>query len=118
MKNLDEPLNTMNAETRPIPIETPAQHPENAQSLLPKQQCDELRSRWDTIQTSFIDEPRRAVKDADALVLTAAKHLTDAFTEQRNQLEKQWSRGDEVSTEDLRLALQQYRSFFGRLMSL
>ena len=118
MKHLDEPLNTINAETRPIPVETPAHQAENAQSLLPKQQCEELRSRWDTIQTSFIDEPRRAVKDADALVLAAAKHLTDAFTEQRNQLEKQWSRGDEVSTEDLRLALQQYRAFFSRLMSL
>lgn len=117
MKHLDEPLNTTNAETRPIPVETPPQ-PDNAQSLLPKQQCDELRSRWDTIQTSFIDEPRRAVKDADALVLAAAKQLTDAFTDRRNQLEKQWSRGDEVSTEDLRLALQQYRGFFSRMMSL
>jgi hypothetical protein len=109
----------MNAETRPIPVEAPGpQEPENGQSLVPKQQCDELRSRWNTIQTSFIDEPRRAVKDADALVLAATKQLTDAFTERRNQLEKQWSRGDEVSTEELRLALQQYRAFFSRLMSL
>ena len=118
MKNLDEPLRTTSGETRPIPSETPAPEQGDAQALLPKERCDELRSRWNTIQTSFIDEPRRAVNDADALVLAATKQLSDAFTDRRNQLEKQWSRGDEVSTEELRLALQQYRSFFARLMSL
>ena len=116
MKNLDE---SRKAEGDPtsVPVEV-----RNAQTesphLLPQQQCDEFRSRWTAIQTSFIDEPRRAVKDADALVLAATKHLSDAFTQQRSQLEKQWSRGDEVSTEDLRIALQQYRSFFSRLLSI
>jgi hypothetical protein len=79
---------------------------------------DELRSRWSTIQESFIDEPRKAVKDADALVASAVKHISDAFSTQRFQLEKQWTQGDQISTEDLRLALQRYRSFFSRLLSI
>jgi hypothetical protein len=33
-------------------------------------------------------------------------------------LEKRWGQGDSVSTEDLRLALQRYRSFFDRLLKL
>jgi hypothetical protein len=120
MKNLNELPRAENTETRgrPVPVETPITHSENQECLLPKSQSDELRSRWTTIQTSFIDEPRQAVRDADALVLSAIKQLSDAFADQRSQLEQQWSRGDEVSTEDLRLALQQYRSFFSRLLSL
>ena len=116
MKNLDE---SRKAEPDPtsVPVEVRKAQTESPH-LLPQQQCDEFRSRWTAIQTSFIDEPRRAVKDADALVLAATKHLSDAFTQQRSQLEKQWSRGDEVSTEDLRIALQQYRSFFSRLLSI
>ena len=118
MKNLNELPRTEITKAETTPVVSPAAPPEGAQGLIPKLQSDELRSRWTAIQTSFIDEPRRAVKDADALVLSATKHLSDAFADQRSQLEKQWSRGDEVSTEDLRLALQQYRSFFSRLLSL
>jgi hypothetical protein len=120
MKNLDESRRT-EPDTTSVPVEVrkaPTDSQESSPHLIPQQQCDELRSRWTAIQTSFIDEPRRAVKDADALVLAATKHLSDAFTQQRSQLEKQWSRGDEVSTEDLRIALQQYRSFFSRLLSI
>jgi hypothetical protein len=117
MKNLNEPLRTDNPDTRPFPAEVHRPQPADAH-LLPQQQIDELRSRWDAIQASFIDEPRRAVKDADALVTTATKSLSDVFSNQRTQLEQQWSRGDDVSTEDLRLTLQQYRSFFSRLLSL
>jgi hypothetical protein len=91
---------------------------ESPQAFLPKQQVDEMRDRWTMIQTAFIDEPRRSVKDADALVASATKQIAEAFTNQRSQLEKQWSKGDEISTEELRLALQQYRSFFSRLLSI
>jgi hypothetical protein len=84
---------------------------------LSQQQVDELRERWNTIQTAFIDEPQRSVKDADALVASATKQITDTFANQRTELEKQWSRGDQVSTEELRLTLQQYRTFFSRLLS-
>jgi hypothetical protein len=78
----------------------------------------ELRGRWDTIQASFVDEPRKAVEDADGLVAAAMKRLAEMFAEERARLEGQWDRGDNVSTEDLRLALRRYRSFFGRLLAI
>lgn len=77
-----------------------------------------FRSRWDEIQTGFVDEPRKAVEQADTLVAEVIKRLADIFVEERNELEQQWDRGDQVSTEDLRLALQRYRSFFSRLLTI
>src|SRR5262245_24713483 len=76
------------------------------------------RTRWDAVQTGFVDEPRRAVEEADALVAQVISRLTEVFAGERTSLERQWDRGDEISTEDLRLALQKYRSFFERLLSL
>ena len=86
--------------------------------LLAQGVAQELRSRWDAIQTGFVDEPRTAVQQADELVALAIKHLAESFAEQRNQLERQWDRGDDVSTEDLRIGLQKYRAFFQRLLSV
>ena len=80
-------------------------------------QSDEFRQRWETIQTGFVDEPRRAVEQADALVADLMQRLAGMFSEERKNLEGQWDRGDDVSTEDLRVALQRYRSFFDRLLS-
>jgi len=77
-----------------------------------------FRSRWLEVQTGFVDEPRRAVEQADALVAEAIKRLAETFANERNQLEGQWDRGGDVSTEDLRQALQRYRSFFSRLLSV
>jgi hypothetical protein len=71
-----------------------------------------FRSRWSTIQTGFVDEPRRAVEDADNLVASLLKKLAESFASERARLERQWEREDNVSTEDLRVALQRYRSFF------
>jgi hypothetical protein len=76
------------------------------------------RTRWDAIQTGFVDEPRRAVQEADALVDTMIKRLSEVFANERTTLEQQWGRGDEISTEDLRVALRKYRSFFERLLSM
>ena len=83
----------------------------------------QLRDRWVTIQTEFVDEPRAAVEKADSLVAEVLKQLTDTFANEREQLEAGWSRsGDgskaEVSTEDLRQAIRRYRSFFNRLLSI
>jgi len=80
-------------------------------------QSDEFRQRWETVQTGFVDEPRRAVEQADALVADLMQRLAGTFSEERKNLEGQWDRGDDVSTEDLRVALQRYRSFFDRLLS-
>ena len=77
-----------------------------------------IPSRWDSIQTGFVDEPRKAVEQADNLVASAMKRLAEVFAEERSKLEKQWDRGDNVSTEDLRVALQRYRTFFQRLLSV
>ena len=86
--------------------------------LLATDELQTLRSRWDSIQTGFVDEPRRAVEQADSLVAEMMQHLAQLFADERNKLESQWSRGDDVSTEDLRVALQRYRSFFDRLLSI
>jgi hypothetical protein len=79
---------------------------------------NELRSRWDAIQVGFVDEPRRAVELADNLVAGTMKRLAEIFTDERSKLEGQWDQGENVSTEDLRLALRHYRSFFSRLLSV
>ena len=89
-----------------------------AQPLLAETETAELRRQWDAIQAGFVDEPRRAVEDADHLVAQAMKRLAETFAEERGRLECQWDRGDDVSTEDLRVALQRYRSFFGRLLAV
>ena len=86
-------------------------------SLLPQADETDLRARWEEIQTRFVDDPRRAVEDADALVAGVMKSLAEGFAQAREQLEGQWSRGEDVGTEDLRVALQRYRSFFQRLLS-
>ena len=77
-----------------------------------------FRTRWDAIQTGFVDQPRAAVEQADALVGEMLKRLMDGFGAERGKLESQWSRGQEASTEDLRIALKRYRSFFERLLSI
>lgn len=76
------------------------------------------RSRWNSLQTGFVDEPRRAVEEADELVAQVIKELAETFSNERSKLEGQWDRGDKVSTEDLRLVLQRYRSFFERFLSV
>lgn len=92
--------------------------PATAAPLLPEGEIADLRTRWDQIQTGFVDEPRRSVEDADALVAAAMQRLAETFAAERSQLEGAWDRGSDVSTEDLRIALQRYRSFFGRLLAI
>jgi hypothetical protein len=90
----------------------------DATPLFPANELEELRNRWSAVQTAFVDEPRTAVEQADGLVAAAMKRLAEVFAEERSRLEQQWDRGDNVSTEDLRIALQRYRSFFQRLLSI
>jgi len=86
--------------------------------LLATDDSDRFRSRWSEIQTGFVDEPRNAVEQADSLVADLMKRLAEGFAEERATLEKHWHEGSDVSTEDLRVALQRYRSFFDRLLSV
>ena len=74
--------------------------------------------RWTTVQAGFVDDPRKALAEADGLVNEVISSIHDSFAEHRTKLEQQWETGAEASTEDLRLTLQKYRSFFDRLLSL
>ena len=70
------------------------------------------------MQTSFVDEPRTAVEQADSLVANVVQRIAEQFASEREQLEKQWDRGENVNTEDLRQALKRYRAFFDRLLTV
>ena len=93
------------------------QQPDEA-PLFPPAEAGQMQDQWQEVQAGFVDEPRRAVQQADELVAGAIKRLAQTFADERAQLEGQWDRGDEVSTEDLRVALQKYRTFFGRLLKI
>lgn len=86
--------------------------------LFEQGETEEFRSRWNNIQVQFVDEPRRSVEQADELVAHTMKRLAEMFARERERLEQDWDRGDNVSTEDLRIALQRYRSFFDRLLTV
>jgi hypothetical protein len=104
----------------PSPAAAGEHEPETDQErspLLPQGEAAEFQGRWEALQTSFVDEPRRAVQEGDTLVAELMQRLANSFAEERQSLEAQWDRGDDVSTEDLRIALQRYRSFFDRLLS-
>jgi hypothetical protein len=101
--------------------ERSAEHPESdadrAEPLLPADQTDRFRESWEEIQRDFVDRPRESVEQADALVADLMQRLAAGFSNERSRLESQWEGGDDVSTEDLRVALTRYRSFFQRLLS-
>jgi hypothetical protein len=88
-----------------------------APPLLPSGESDKFRVQWHEIQALFVDDPPEAVRSADQLVAEVMQAVATSFNNHKHELERQWQRGEEVSTEDLRLALRQYRSFFTRLLS-
>ena len=85
--------------------------------LLPADRTAGYRGRWDDIQSRFVDDPRNSVEQADTLVLEVVQDLQTTFGSERSSLEAQWQSGEDVETEDLRVALRRYRSFFDRLLS-
>lgn len=87
-------------------------------ALFPQGELQQFRVRWDQVQASFVDDPRRSVQEADNLVASVVKRIADQFAEQRGKLEGQWSRGDDATTEELRRSMRQYRAFFERLLSM
>jgi hypothetical protein len=91
---------------------------QRATPLFAKDESEDFRRRWTDIQAAFVDEPRQSVENADSLVASAIKRLAEMFARERSSLEQQWAQGGDVSTEDLRVALQRYRSFFDRLLSV
>jgi hypothetical protein len=85
-------------------------------SLLNREESEQFRTRWNEIQGKFVDEPRSAVEQADELVTEVIELITEMFNNEHRSLEAQWNKGSDVSTEDLRIALQRYRSFFNSLV--
>jgi len=91
---------------------------EHTGPLLAHEFSDDMRVQWDKIQTGFVDDPQVSVQQADELVAAAIKKLAESFAEERSKLEVEWSKGKNVSTEDLRQALRRYRMFFQRLLAI
>lgn len=130
MKNINEPRedfdDTDNTAAEDTANKMSASVPENVTAFNrapglrneASRHLEELRPRWNNIQTSFVDEPRQAVYDADKLVTSAITQITEALHDECRAMQKQWADGADVSTEDLRLSLQKYRTFFNRLMSM
>ena len=91
---------------------------EDLAPLFETESADKFRARWLAIQSRFVDDPKASVKEADELVADVIQGITASFADRRGVMEKNWNGGSDVSTEDLRQALKQYRSFFDRLLSL
>jgi len=109
------PLNTVQFEAAP---QANATNSERQGSLFVENELAGFQTRWDEVQTSFVDEPRLAVKEADNLVASVVNRIAEQFSREREQLESQWERGNDVSTEELRQAFKRYRAFFGRLLAV
>ncbi|MET0900552.1 MAG: hypothetical protein ABWY45_21780 [Mycobacterium sp.] len=95
-----------------------SQESRSGEALFAEQDLSELRAQWNDVQAGFVDDPRECVQKADGLVSSTVEQLTASFSQTRSRLEEQWSRGEEASTEDLRIALKQYRDFFDRLLAV
>jgi hypothetical protein len=105
------------ADDRPAGTADVAAGADDGPQLLERDDDAEFQRLWQEIQTGFVDSPRETVERADELVASVMKRLAEGFAAERERLEGQWGRGEDVSTEDLRLTLQRYRSFFQRLLS-
>lgn len=117
-----EPRTRITDEAGDEPDAVPGERDESTQEpdsapLLGAQEAEGLRTRWQEIQQGFVDDPKQSVLAADGLVAEVMQLLATTFADHKQGLEGQWHRGEEVATEDLRLALRQYRSFFDRLLS-
>jgi len=89
----------------------------DAEPLLADDEASGFRNKWTDVQGEFVDRPREAVEQADRLVADLMQRLAAQFSETRATLEQQWDGQEDVSTEDLRVAMTRYRSFFERLLS-
>jgi hypothetical protein len=91
---------------------------ERLDALFPSETAESFRADWDALQIGFVDDPRRAVRQADELVASVMKTLAESFAAQRISIETDVGQDEQASTENLRVALRRYRSFFERLLSL
>jgi hypothetical protein len=87
-------------------------------ALFTPQLAETYRSRWIAIQSGFVDDPKQAVRDGDELVAEVMTNLANTFADERHKMEAQLDQTGAGSTENLRVALRRYRSFFERLLAL
>jgi hypothetical protein len=113
-------MTTHDQHTEPVSTESTVSQSETSgqRTLFADDELAGLRARWDAVQARFVDDPRECVQTADGLVSDLVEQLTAGFAAARSRLEEQWARGEEASTEDLRVALQHYREFFERLLAV
>ncbi|MGA9492753.1 MAG: hypothetical protein WBV80_21235 [Mycobacterium sp.] len=97
---------------------TPQHEIPTSETLFAGDDVADLRARWAGVQAAFVDNPKECVQKADHLVSDVVEQLTTGFADARSRLEEQWSRGEDASTEDLRVALMHYREFFDRLLTV
>jgi hypothetical protein len=99
---------------------TSAAPPETStgQALFADHELSDMQSRWAEVQAAFVDDPKDSVQRADGLVTDVVDQITSSLSQARSQLEEQWARGEDASTEDLRVALTRYREFFQRLLTV
>jgi hypothetical protein len=114
-RQLERPEMVKGQEPEPLRRAAPLVEP---YPLFSEAEMGDFRSQWNKLQTGFVDEPRSAVQGADKLVAAVMQQLANGFANERSRLDKQWDQGDNASTEELRIALQRYRSFFDRLLTL
>jgi hypothetical protein len=113
----DDLVQGENAADAPVARDDSEQQREDLKPLFDAQRANELRDRWYALQARFVDDPQETVQDADSLVAELLQELARGFSEARTNLEHQWTGGGQASTEDLRLTLQRYRSFFERMLA-
>lgn len=114
-----EPRNVERVQERRAETTTPASaEVDGLEPLFETDEAKRFRTQWLSIQSKFVDDPRESVKQADELVASVLKSVTMGFSDRRVALEQQWNSGEDISTEDLRVALKRYRSFFDRLLTL
>lgn len=115
-----EAAEPMPAPPEPTAAQDPAPQRESSteEMLFADDDLAELRARWAAVQSSFVDDPKDCVEKADDLVSDLVEQLTSSFANARSRLEEQWARGEQASTEDLRVALMHYREFFERLLEV
>jgi hypothetical protein len=102
---------------RAMPPDDPEKTPDDGHgTLIARDPSDAFQERWSEIQARFVDDPRDAVKDASQLVGEVVDCITRTFDDERSRLERHWKEGGDAGTEELRVALQRYRSFFQRLL--
>jgi hypothetical protein len=118
----DKPLGTADllkrADAHPAQTDGTGRDVPERSPLFPDTELNGFRQQWQEAQTQFVDDPRTAVRRADELVALLMKRLAEVFAAERDKLERDWDKGEEVSTEDLRQALRRYRSFFDRLLAV